>query len=155
MSIFDKILAKVKKVIKVVNLKPIADDAADRIKKRTRLGYGVKDGERGGPRVKLKGLSNSYKKQRKKYLDINKKYTTANKSNLTKTGQLLDSLIGKVSNKKIIIKLKENRDDGEKNKDIVDWQSSKGRDFFELTDKEIKGLRSQLKKDLIKLLKKK
>jgi len=152
--IFNRLIAKVKYIIQAADLNPIAKDAADRVKKRTRLGYGVKN--RGDKKDKLKALtSTAYKKHRKKSADLNRQYTKPNKSNLTFTGQLLDAITGRARGKKIEVYMKEDRDDGEKNSDIVGYQSDQGRDFFELTDKEIKGLRNQLKKDLIKLLRKK
>jgi hypothetical protein len=151
-AVFSNIERRIKGLVKQIRLKDYGEDAVNRIQKRTRLGYGVENGKRGAPRYKLPKLSEPYKKQRKKKkLDSS---TSASKSNLTLTGQLLRSLISKVTGRKIILTITENRTDGIKNSDLVKWQSEKGRDFFELTDKEVKGLRNQLKKDLIKLIKK-
>ena len=153
--VFERILKKVNSVVNGVDLSKIAQDAEDRIRTRTRLGYGVEGGERGGSRVKLKALSEKYVNQRKKQKSFNRSLTTAKKSNLTRTGQLLDSIRSRVIGKKIELFFTERRKDGVKNKDLVEWQSEKGRDFFELTNKEITGLRNQLKKDLIKALRRK
>lgn len=169
--IFAAIERKMLNVIGSVRMQDYADYVVERIKIRTRLGYGVLDGERGNPRVRLKPLSESYKLQRSGKLAFftNKKKkkipykpsskprldptTSVSKSNLTKTGQLLESITSRVRGKQIILFMKENRNDGVKNKDIVKYQSEQGRDFFELTDKEVKGLRNQIKRDLIKLIK--
>ena len=72
MKIFDKILNKMKTAINKVDLEKHAKDTADRIRNRTRLGGGVKEGKRGGRRTKLEPLSDSYKKQRKKYKKFNR-----------------------------------------------------------------------------------
>lgn len=157
-NFFEKFLKKIKVKIDKFDLDPIAKEAANTIKKRTRLGHGVKDGERGGAKKRLKDqkpLTDDYKKFRKKSKKLNKKVTSANKENLTLTGQLLDSIRGKQKGKTIEIDVVNNRNDGKKNSDIISWQKDQGRDFFELTDKEVKRLRNQLKKDLIKNIKKK
>ena len=175
-KIFANIERKVKGLVKKVRLSDYGEMAIKRIQLRTRLGYGVLGGERGAPKYKLPKLSQSYKDFRSgKVIFWTDKggrvrsttnvpdsmkpklpsTTKPSKSNLTLTGQLLESIKSRVSGNKIILYLKENRNDGKSNKDIVGWQSEQGRDFFELTDKEVKGLRNQLKKDLIKILKKK
>ena len=157
---FKNILKKIKKVINGVDLDPTAHDAADRIRRRTRLSGGVKDSKRGGNRTKLDGLSPRYKKQRAKDKKngILDKTTTAKRSNLTRTGQMLRSLTGRVRGKTIIVSLEGDRDDGKSNAEVANYhrtgEGRVARDFFELTDKEIKGLRNQVKKDLIKSLRK-
>lgn len=151
-KVFANIERKVANLMKKVRLKDYGDEAINRIQKRTRLGYGVTDGERGKPRYKLPALSTNYKKARKKRkLD---QTTKPGKSNLTRTGQLLRALRSRVFGQTIQLYIKPDRNDGIDNKDLLEWQADKGRHFFELTDKEVKGLRNQLKKDLIKLLKK-
>ncbi len=67
----------------------IGETAVELIKKRTRLGYGVS--EQGGSKKKLDALSEPYKKQRKK--NKPKGPSTPSKSNLTNTGDMLDSMI--------------------------------------------------------------
>lgn len=152
--VFDNILLRINGIIGRFSLRPYAKDAAERVRIRTRLGYGVQDGERGGKRERLKPLKPDYRIFRKKSKKTNRKLTTPAKSNLTLTGQLLDAIRGRVRGKTIEVYFKENRNDGVKNTDIRKGQAEQGRDFFELTDKEVKGLRNQIKKDLIKLLRK-
>lgn len=67
----------------------------EQIKKRTRLGGGVQTVNNegfGGRRTKLDSLSESYKKKRKLYKSNLSSQTSPSKSNLTATGQLLDSI---------------------------------------------------------------
>ena len=151
-KVLNKILIRIEKTVKGYSLRERAVEYADRIRRRTRLGWGIKDGERGNKRERLKPLSERYKKIRKR-TNLSSK-TTAGRSNLTRTGKLLDSIKGFARGKKIVFEITENRDDGALNKDIVKGQSEQGRDFFELTDKELKGLRNAIKKDLIKIMKK-
>jgi len=151
-NVFRSILLGIERTIKGYSLRDVADSAADRIRKRTRLGYGVQDGKRGNPREKLKELSEEYVKYRRGR--INRAVARPKKSNLSFTGKLLDALYGKVINGKAVVQVKENRKDGVKNRDIIKGQAEQGRHFFELTDKEVKGLRSEIKKDLIKALRK-
>lgn len=69
------------------SLNDLGNEAAQLIKKRTRLGYGVS--EVGGTKEKLEPLSEPYKKQRKGKISGP---TTPAKSNLTYSGELLDDL---------------------------------------------------------------
>lgn len=151
-NVLEKILIRVEKKVRGYSLRARAVEYAGRIKKRTRLGWGVINGERGNPRERLKKLTEKYKQIRKRTQLSSQ--TSAGRSNLTRTGKLLDSIRGRSLGKKIIFEITENRSDGALNRDIVKGQSDQGRDFFELTDKELKGLRNAIKKDLIKALRK-
>lgn len=157
MNVFDKIRMRIENVLRGYDLGPHSKDAAERIKKRTRLGYGVEGGVRGGQRERLGKLSDSYIATRKKARRSGKlsSATSPKRSNLTFTGQLLDSLRGMVKGNKIIVYLKKNRDDGKTNPQVAGYVENGGRPFFELTDKEVKGLRNNIKKDLIKTLRRK
>ena len=149
------ILDRIERAVKTVPLRPHAKDIEERIRRRTRVGQGLAETQRGAKQKKLKALSDKYKKARKKNKAKLSSNTKPAKSNLTSTGQLLDAITGRVSGNTIILDLKEGRDDGVKNKDIVGWQRKQGRDFFEVSDKELRGLQSNIKKDLIKRLKQK
>lgn len=116
-------------------LNPIAEIIAERVRIRTRLGYGV-DRE-GGEKKKLKALSPKYIDYRKKNKAILYNQTTPRKSNLTFSGQLLDSISGRSNPRGIVIYLKDRRNDGKKNVDIKNYQEEKGRPFFYLTRQEI------------------
>ena len=156
MNVFDKILDQVKRISRGYNMRHIAEDAAERIKRRTRLGYGVKDGRRSGKRERLKETKESYRKARARDKKRGRlsSTTTVKKSNLTRTGQLLASIRGRSSGTAAIIETKGGRDDGRSNSEVAGYVAENGRPFFELTDKELKGLRNTIKKDLIKRLRK-
>jgi hypothetical protein len=123
------------------------------IKKRTRLGYGVK--KDGGEKSPLKALSKGYKKTRKDSGKLSS-LTSVNKSNLTFTGQLLNSLFGVgTSIGKGEVYIKEERNDGVQNSDIVDGQEKKqGRSFFYVSKLEKQQLANTARKDLLEYIKK-
>jgi hypothetical protein len=154
-SLLLKYIRKIKKSINRVDFNGHAENAAETIKIRTRLGGGVSGGKRGGTRYALKsiGRTEKYNNFRKKTKKLNKTVTTPAKHNLTLTGQLLDSLYGQARGSKMFVKLKPDRDDGKKNDEIAKYQEDLGRYFFELTNKELKRLRSNIKQDLIKQIK--
>jgi len=99
-------------------LKPTGEFAASIIVKRTRLGYGV-DKEY-GQKQKLAPLAPSYIKQRKMFAGLNP-LTTPKRSNLTRTGQMLDSVQAIVRRGVIYIEPTGTRDDGKKNLDVAIW----------------------------------
>jgi len=122
----------------------------DQIQRRTRLGKGV---SKSGELVKLAPLSNEkYKKKRKEStLDST---TRPNKSNLTFTGQLLKSIIGKRNKTIITFTLDDKRDDtSSTNSEIARGQADQGRRFFDLSKSERNGVSrkiSQLLKEFVK-----
>jgi hypothetical protein len=75
--------------------------AVEQIVKRVRLGYGVK--EQGGSRQKLKPLSDTYREFRKRYSGQLSQFTSVKRSNLTLSGQMLDSLTHSTPRKSIVI----------------------------------------------------
>jgi hypothetical protein len=94
-------------VISELNSKPVLQEIGDQvveiIKKRTRTGYGVD--KSGGSKQKLKPLATSTKKTRKKKkLDST---TTASKSNVTQTGDMLRDLGAYVEDEKVTIGFKD------------------------------------------------
>lgn len=156
-NIFTRVKIRLERAVKGVSYLAHAKEAADRVRTRTRTGSGVEGGKRGGGKYSFKAqapLSAKYVKWRKKSSKLNKMKTTPTKNNLTLTGQLLDSIVGKANGSTMYIEMKDNRNDGVNNTDIIRYQSKLGRDFFELTDKEVKGLKNSIKKDLIKSLRK-
>lgn len=127
-----------------VNLQGTGDFAADLIKKRTRLGFGVD--KHGGRKSKLAPLTDAYKKQRKRHKP--KGPTTPSKSNLTNTGDMLDDIEAKVETGgdiKIGFSKK-------KNKDVAKWVSKK-RPFNFLSSPELKQIKNYLNELAKKLLK--
>ena len=139
-EIADKI---VKEATSNDSLQNIGNEAAYLIKKRTRLGYGVS--EQYGNKVKLKPLSKKYIKQRKN--DDLSNATTPNKSNLTKTGEMLDSMNAKVKGDGVV-----NIGVDDNNLDKAGWVS-KDRPFNNLSDAEIKQLENKIRDNLINKIK--
>ena len=127
-------------------------EATRLIKKRTRLGYGVE--KSGAAKKPLKALDvdgdPSYVEQRRRGLvPMNKKYTKHNKSNLTLTGDMLNSLREKVSKQKITITPR-----GKNNIDKTRWAEASGRKYLHLSKQEIRQLNQKLERMIDTLLKK-
>lgn len=72
-----------------------AESLAEDIKKRTRLGYGTKTNN--GPKGKFIELAPSTKKQRARHKQSGdlSSFSTPNKSNLSDTGEMVDSIKGR------------------------------------------------------------
>lgn len=134
-------------------LSELGELAVSLIVKRTRLGYGVS--KNGGKRFRLAALSDGYVKQRKK--GGLAKYTRPKKSNLTRTGQMLESVkILKLSRGVITVGPQGTRSDRKRNDDIAIWNAKrKGRSFIFLSDNEFNQLRRAYRKMFGDLLKKK
>lgn len=118
-------------------------DIPDQIKKRTQLGKGVSDN--GGALQKLKPLeSELYKKARQRNKANLDKNTKPNRSNLTATGQMLNSITGVRSGTKFTFSLKDSRKNDLSgnpsrvtNTDVMGFQEKQGRPFFYLAKPEI------------------
>lgn len=134
-----------KELTSTENLQKIGDDLAEQIKTRTRLGNGL-DGDGKEP-AKLRPLSSKYVKERQT-MPLSE-FTTAKKSNLTQTGQMLDEIEAKASNSKISITFK-----SQESKDKARWNTEKGRPFLAVSRVQIERLRNDLDKKLEELLKK-
>lgn len=123
--------------------------AADIIKLRTRLGSGVSsDGADKGP---LKKLADSTKQKRQYLADKGKlsSDTSVGKSNLTESGQLLDSMkVISTEYGSAKIGPSGSRDDGKKNEDIGDYVTDAGRPFNNLAKVEIKRVQDAVKSDI-------
>jgi hypothetical protein len=103
----------------------------DLVKKRTKLGKGVS--KSGGPSTKLEPYKESYVKQRRILKKKGQLAGTPKKSNLTKSGEMLDkSLDHVVSGRKILVGM--NDDESAKKAAFV----SKTRPFLNLSGAEIK-----------------
>lgn len=125
---FKAIVAKLNKVlvdsVKASSLKATATFARDIVVKRTRLGYGVPVA--GGSKELFKKLSPNYVKQRKMFAGLNA-LTRPNKSNLTRTGQMLDSIAAHTEKGAITIRPTGTRRDGQKNYDIAKYNEDGGK----------------------------
>jgi hypothetical protein len=127
-------------------LTKLAESLRIQIVKRTKLGYGVS--KSGAPQVKLKTLSEKYKKTRKKNKGKLDSSTKPSKSNLTFTGDMLKSIIYKISRGKIIFKAKNGI-----NANKIKWNEDKGRRFLDLSKAELNSLRRLLKEKFRQILK--
>jgi hypothetical protein len=145
---FRRIRAKIKlaedKVKEQTSMKFIGNFGARLIRKRTRLGYGSNNGKK----ERLEKLSPLYKKQRKKFSGLSSK-TTAGKSNLTRTGQMLDSIKSKVTGYgQAEIYLDGSRDDDLTNDKVREYVEDNGRPFFNFTTQEEKQITRIISKRL-------
>ncbi len=121
----------------------VGKELAQTVKRRTRRGFGVE--QQGGSSTKLKKLSQPYKKQRKslKRKGVLSSETTPAKSNLTKTGKLLDSIKGEGKKGEARIYI-----DGRENVKKAQDQAQVGREFMNLNKAEIKDAIDILEQDL-------
>jgi hypothetical protein len=104
--------------------------AVDMVRQRTRLGYGVESF--GGPQQKLKPLATgTVENRRRKTLSGD---TSPKKSNLTATGELLDSIEFRLSGGKIEVFIT-----GARNQKITEYVSEE-RPFFALTKPQVSRL---------------
>jgi len=118
-------------------LREIAKYIETQIKKRTRLGKGVPS--QGAAAEPLKKLSNEYKLQRRelKKQGLLSGDTTPAKTNLTKTGSMLDNIIAEVRNSSIVVDIKGTdkfRMSNRKKAELV----SKERPFMNLSKAELR-----------------
>jgi hypothetical protein len=133
-NIFARIEKTIDEAISRKQMQDLGEFAAGLVVKRTRLGYGVD--KQFGVKSPLKGLTLNYIKRRQKILLSDT--TSPRKSNLTNTGQLLDSVQ--------VIKTEEGklrfgptggrRDSKSSNLEIAQYQESSGRIFNRISQLE-------------------
>ena len=134
------------------NMREFGEYAVDRIVKRTRLGKGVD--ERGGDPKPLKALSESYKKKRRTSEELSST-TRPGKSNLTFTGQLLDSIkVITIKAGSVLISATGRRKDGLTNKELTGYVSE-DRPFLNLSKPELNGLSKLIRERIESILKRK
>jgi hypothetical protein len=130
-------------------LEEIGQRIVDIIYKRTKAGKGLDSDSNkvGGPGLaKLKPLSETYKERRKKDGVVGK-FGSANRSNLTNTGQMLDAIVYKIARDTVIVELPAtSRDDGLDNKKVADYVTKNGRPFFGIASTEAKTLDSFIRR---------
>jgi len=148
----ERIKKAVTSALEKSNMKELAKSAAEKIRVRTGLGYGVK--LPGGKRGKLKALSSKPYIKRRAALKGKGKLsskTSKGKSNLTATGQMLEGIEGKsVKAGQGVIYFREFRKDGKTNSEIAGYAEEGGREFFTLSDREIKALSDEVRKNFLK-----
>lgn len=145
-----KIAALIDGIVKKSTMDDVANMAKDMVVERTSKGFGVKVKE--GPKERLKGLSESYKKQRRRLKKQGKlaTETTPNKSNLTKSRQMLDSVAAKASTGQATVYL--NNDKAGKK---AEYQASEGREFMNLSKSEVNKIKKFIEEKIISDIKKK
>ncbi len=119
----------------------IAMEIADRIRERTRQGYGVK--KAGASQSKLKPLKpstiESRKRKKKKGLLSDK--TSPGKSNLTESAQMLDALKGRAINKLVSLEFAgKRRGSPLTNAEVAVYAEANGREFFNVSSEDIRWL---------------
>lgn len=134
-------------------MRAVGEHAADLIRVRTRLGYGVPD--QGEARQKLKKLSQKYMLFRGKKSDELYEDTTPKRSNLTFTGQLINSLKVKKVKKGEVIVGPSGKRSGESltNEKLAEYVEDAGRPFNYLSNLEVKKVERFVRKtfgDLVK-----
>ena len=130
----------VKDAITETESRKLGDMLSQRILKRTRLGYGVTTA---GAQERLAGISDTYKVVRREYADRLSDATTPNRSNLTATGQMLDSMTVNPKRGAVEIEIKGRRT-GEltgarsrlSNAEVARYVQKAGRPFFKATTAE-------------------
>ncbi|GEM_PF-2339785 len=135
----DKLRKAVGNSAKQAALKPLGEEAVRLIVTRTRLGYGVTDD--GQERARLKPLSSRWIAQRKRLDEeaaILSQFTTTARSNLTFTGQMLDSMqVIRIAQGQIVIGPKGYRTDplsrGLSNEQVANYVAAAGRKFNNLS----------------------
>lgn len=136
-------------------MKEVGDFAAKRIKTRTKLGWSVKD--TGAQKERMKPLKQTSVEQRKKMLEQGRLsgLTTPKKSNLTRTGQLLDSIRPKNATRSTVkVGPTGQRDDGKTNQRVGEYVSDAGRPFNNLSDAERQAVTDKIRRDLQNLIRK-
>lgn len=154
------ILVATKEAVSVKNMHNIAQAAANDIKLRTRLGSGVSEaGGKKEPLAKLAPSTIASRKSKKRTGKLSS-LTTPGKSNLTDTGQMLDSLTGKgVSDGIGRISLAGTRRDGQTNTKVGEYAEDGSstrpkRPFLNLTDLQFKRIQDDLRLDVVARVKK-
>lgn len=129
-------------------LQSIGEWTKDRIVKRTRLGSGVDS--RGAPASKLKPLSERYKEKRKELrkTGVLSDLTRPSTSNLTKTGKMLDSLTVKAGDGRVEVSVTSDQEQK------VKANTELGRTFLNVSDKDLKELKTMLIQRIAKAIKK-
>lgn len=161
MSDWDKFLTKYKrafeKMAEPVSMILIGEFAASKIRLRTRLGYGVaKPDGNNSPLAKLKQSTVDARKKKNLFGD-----TRPGFSNLTETGQLLDSIkVVSVTKGEVSVGPEGARSDGKNNRDIGVYQtqgdSGRGRakrPFNNLSKAENRAVRNFIAKIVTRFLK--
>lgn len=159
MGIFDEAKREIRKEIESARdealnskfKKDLAKFARLFMQKRIRGGFGVDSEDSVFPKSKrLNKLSDSYKKRRRKL--VKRGFSTGdsfspNRSNLTLTGQLINSITESYDKNSIILTIPDSRrSDGKTNEEVHGYVNEGGRPFFAVTSDEEKLIEDKLRK---------
>lgn len=139
----DRFVKRLNSTIEKVNgpaeMRAIGEFMIEKIRIRTQLGNSVMENLQ--EKSKLKPLSKKYIEQRKVFMNLST-MTTPKRSNLTRTGSMLDSLKIK-SMSKTAIRIGPTGSDmfGVSNSSKAFWQEKMGRIFLRLSFAEVKQIR--------------
>lgn len=152
-NIFDRIKSVVGEAISPAQSRSLALSAIDIIVKRTKLGYGVKDNY--GTKYRLPTLSQRYVKFRRRYTKLSNT-TSPSKSNITLTGELLDSIgIKKAGVGNVTISAIGSHVGGLTNEKLIGYLQQQGRYFMRVSELEFNQLVRIYRKTFGDLLQKK
>jgi hypothetical protein len=143
-AVSNKLDAVKKEITSAENLSKIGSLVSESIFARTLQGYGL--GGNLEPLNKLKPLAESTKKSRKKEKHLSP-VTTPAKSNLTRTGAMLQSIDYKVNIDSVTISVAADQ------KDKVQWNADKGREFLYISKKEFNSVVDFIKQKMLTLIK--
>lgn len=146
-EVFRRLKDRVKSAATTEQMELLAEEAARMVRVRTRLGQGV---NKSGAKGKLKALSPKYVDFRERFSDLSE-FTTPPRSNLTLTGQMLESIeILDVKKGKVEIGPNRNtRRDGKSTNQKVAEGVSKARPFMNFHKLEIKKLARFYEKNIL------
>lgn len=147
----DKIIKKALEVAtSKETLNKLGENLVDRIKKRTRLGNGVKENEGGSHKLpSLKPKTVTRRKQLKKAGDLTGPRATPAKSGVNRSGQMLESMDHKVSSSTIEIGL--DQEGTRKATDLI--KQNPDFTFMNVSKAEVAGLADILENEITKKLK--
>ena len=137
-------------IVEEKNMKEIGSITKDIVVSRTKKGFGVE--KNGSPQKRLKGLSESYKKQRRRLRRQGKLAgdTSPVKSNLTKGGDMLADVTFSASTAKTEVFIKT-----DKNNKKAEFQSDSGRNFMNLSKTELDKIKKKMEEMIKNDIKKK
>lgn len=125
---------------------------ADTVRIRAQLGGSVEN--TGEKKRSFKKLSPGYVKQRRKSSELSS-LTSPGKSNVTHTGQMIESITGKGKSGGFDITLSGSRNDGLTNKQVADFVEEGGRPFMNFSNIELKKIARLIEEQLVDEINKK
>lgn len=157
-ALSERISQSVAESVSAAESKRLGDALASQIKKRTRLGYGSENGQQ----KRLRGLSERYKEYREEHAEDLSQATRPGRSNLTATGQMLDSITGVGTKGRVNVEIKGQRTKelgGRRsrlsNNQVARYVQEQGRAFFNVTKAEKNSLAREVKQLILTRLRKK